>query len=76
MRLRLDVTGRRGRNCQDDVGLQADQLLSERPHPIGVTTGPTRVNPHVAAIGPTQVRKRLIERGGARLPRGIVFVAR
>ena len=33
-------------------------------------------NRDVAAIGPTQARKRLSERGDARLIRGIVFVAR
>jgi hypothetical protein len=38
--------------------LQADQLLRERSYPIDVTAGPTKVDPHVAAIGPTQVRKR------------------
>src|SRR5262249_59903346 len=38
--------------------------------------GPTNVHPPVAAIGPTQFRKRLCERGEARLPRGIVFIAR
>jgi hypothetical protein len=42
--------------------LQADQLLRERSHPIGVTVGPTKVDPHVAAIVPTQARKRLRER--------------
>jgi hypothetical protein len=39
-----------------DVGLQADQLLRERSYPIDVTTAPTKVHPHVAAIDPTQVR--------------------
>src|SRR5215831_2349864 len=66
-RLPLDGSGRRGRACQDDVGLQADQLLRERSYPIGVTAGPTKVHPHVAAIGPAQVRKRLGERREASL---------
>src|SRR5215468_7629678 len=57
-----------------DVGLRADQLLRERLYPIGVTTGPTKVDPHVAAIGPTQVRDRLSERGS--VSHGIVFVPR
>jgi hypothetical protein len=57
-RLPLDGSGRRGRVCHDDVGLQADQLLRERLYPIGVSAGPTKVHPHVAAIGPPQVRKR------------------
>ena len=51
--------------CQDDVGLQADQLLRERSHPINVTAGPTKVHPHVVAIRPTQARRRLRERRGA-----------
>jgi hypothetical protein len=55
--------------------LQADQLPRERSYPIDVTAGPTKVHPHVAAIGPTQVRKRLSERGNVPLPHGIVFVA-
>ena len=57
-------------------GLQADQLLRERSYPIDVTAAPPSVNPRVAANGPTQVRKRLSERGEASLPHGIVFVAR
>ena len=67
---------RRRRVCQDDVGLQADQLLHECLHPIGVTASPTTVRPHVAAIRPTQVRKRVRERGEATLLLGIVSVAR
>src|SRR6516162_239818 len=63
--LPLEGSGRRSRVCHYDVGLQADQLLGECLYPIGVTTGPTYVDPHVAAIGPTQIRKRLRERGEA-----------
>jgi hypothetical protein len=54
--------------------LQADQLLRERSYPIGVIAGPAEVDPHVAAIGPTQARKRLSERGEASLRHGLVFV--
>jgi hypothetical protein len=72
----LDGSGRRGPACQDDVGLQADQLLRERSHPIGVTAVPSKVHPHVAAVGPTEVRKRLRERREARLQQRIVFVER
>jgi hypothetical protein len=39
--------------------LQADQLLRERLYPIGIVAVPPKVHPHVAAIGPIQVRKRL-----------------
>jgi hypothetical protein len=39
--------------------LQADQLLRERSHPIDVASAKPTVHPHVAALGPTQVRKRL-----------------
>src|SRR5262249_8090451 len=75
-RLPLEGSGRRGRGCQDDVGLLADQLLRERSYPIDLTAGPTKVHPHVAAIGPTQPRKRLSERREVRLRQGTVFVAR
>jgi hypothetical protein len=54
--------------------LQADQLLRERSYPVGVSAAPPKVDPHVAAIGPTQVCKRLREGKDARLHRGIVFV--
>jgi hypothetical protein len=53
--------------------LQADQLLRKRWYPIAVTARPTKVHPHVAAIGPTQVRKRLSERRDVSLRQGIVF---
>jgi hypothetical protein len=65
---------RRGRFCHDDVGLQADQLLRKRSYPIGVTAVPPKVHPQVAAIGPTQARKRLRERRDESLRQGIVFV--
>jgi len=75
LRRLLDGNGRRGRGCHDDVGLQADQLLRECSHPIGVIAAPTKVDPHVAAIGPTQVRERFCERRYERLRCcGIVFV--
>jgi hypothetical protein len=64
-----------GHDCHDDVGLQADQLLRERSCPIDVTAGPTTINPRVAAIGPTQVRKRLRERRDDSLHLRVVFVA-
>src|SRR5262249_13784145 len=35
---------------------------------------PTRVHPQVAPIGPTQIRKRLRERGEAKVRLSIVFV--
>ena len=38
--LPLEGNGRRGRDCQDDVRLQADQLLGERSYPIVVTAAP------------------------------------
>jgi acetyl esterase/lipase len=55
--------------------LQADQLLRERSRPIDVTAAPTKVHPHVAAIGPTQARKRLNERRNDSRHSGIVFNA-
>jgi len=48
----------------------------ERSYPIDVTAGPKQVQPRVAAIGPTQVRKRLSERRDENLLQGVVFVAR
>ena len=49
-RLPPDGNRRRGPDCKDDVGLQADQLLRERSHPIDVTAVPTKFHPQVAAI--------------------------
>src|SRR6516165_6936046 len=57
-------------------GSQADQLVRVRSYQIDVTAGPTKVHAHVAAIGSTQVRKRLCERGNVSLPHGIVFDVR
>jgi hypothetical protein len=54
--------------------LQADQLLRGRSYLIGVIAAPPNVHPHVTAIGPAQVRKRLRERRVAKLPLRIVFV--
>jgi hypothetical protein len=76
LRLPLDGNGRRGPECNDDVGLQANQVLHKRSYPIDVTAVPPNVHQHVAAIGPIQVRKRLRERREAKLLQGIVFVAR
>jgi hypothetical protein len=56
--------------------VQADQLLRERSYLIDVGAAPTKVNPHAAPIGPTQVPKRLRERGEATHRRRIVFVKR
>src|SRR5215475_2640063 len=75
-RLPLEGNGRRGRGGHDDVGLQADQLLREPLYPNDVTAEPTKVHPHVAAIGPTQVRNRLRERRDDSLRQGIGFVER
>jgi hypothetical protein len=56
--------------------LQTNQILRECSHPIVVTAGPTKVHPHIAAIGPTPVCKRVSERRVAKLPLRIVFVER
>jgi hypothetical protein len=54
-----------------------DMWTTRRALPTcGVTAGPTKVHPHVAAIGPTQARKRLRKRREATLNLRIVFVAR
>jgi hypothetical protein len=47
-RLPLDGSGRRDPGCQDDVGLQADQLLRERAYPIDLCVLP-RIRTLVAA---------------------------
>src|SRR6516165_8992391 len=75
-RLPLDGNGRRGPARHDDVGFQADQLVCERWYPIDVSAGPTKVHPRAAAIGPTQARNSLSERGTAtlRLRIRIVFI--
>jgi hypothetical protein len=75
-RLPLEGNNRRGPECHDDVGLQADQLLRERWYSIGVMAVPPKVHPHVAAIRPTQIRKRLRERREATHRHGIIFVIR
>jgi hypothetical protein len=71
--LPLEANSRRGPAGQDDVGFQANQLLRERSYSI-VIAGPPEVHPHVAAIGPTQVSKRLRERRDHSLRHGIAFV--
>jgi hypothetical protein len=73
---RLNGNGRRVPVCHDNVRLQGDQLLRERPYPIAVAAAPTKVHPHVAAFGPAHVRKRMRERRDASLRRGIIFVKR
>src|SRR5262249_654839 len=75
-RLPVDGNGPRGPGCHDDVGSQADQLLRERSYPIDITAAPTKVHPHVASIGPAQVRKRSRERRKLRFCQRIVFVER
>jgi putative ABC transport system substrate-binding protein len=52
--------------------LQADQLPRELLYPIDVTAAPSNVDPHVAAFGPTQARKRLREHRDATLPLRII----
>ena len=53
----------------------AQELVGSQP--VGVIqAAPPEVHPQVAANGPTQIRKRLRERGEERLVDGIVFVAR
>ena len=61
-RFPVEGSSRRGPACQDNVGLQADQLVRERSHPIGANAGRPKVHPYVVAIGPTQARERLSER--------------
>jgi hypothetical protein len=48
---------------EDRVGLQIDQFFREHPRPVDAADGPAKVHPHVAAVGPTQLRKSLHESG-------------
>jgi hypothetical protein len=57
-------------------GCKPTNSCGERSYPIDVIAVPPKVNPHVAAIGPTQAGKRLSERRVATLLLGIVFVER
>jgi hypothetical protein len=50
--------------------------VRKRSYLIFVITAPTKVDPHVSAIGPAQVRKVLREHRDAMLPLRIVFVER
>jgi hypothetical protein len=56
--------------------LQTNQLLRERSCPSKVIAVPTKVHPHVAANGPTQVSKGLRKRSEGTLAFSIVFVNR
>ena len=53
-RFPLEGNGRHGRACQDDVGLQGNQLLRERSCPIDVTAAQRRAVRMLTAIGPTE----------------------
>jgi hypothetical protein len=61
--LPLEYSGHWSPACEDHVGSQPDQLFREHPPPVDVAGGPTNVHPQIAAIGPTQLRKPLRERG-------------
>jgi hypothetical protein len=57
-------------------GCRPTNSCASGPRPIGVAATPPNVHPHVAAIGPPQVRKRLRERRVATLHLRVVFVER
>src|SRR5215467_12718055 len=48
--------------AKDHVGVQFDQLFGEDPHPTNVTTGPTIIDLHIAAVCPAQFLQLLCER--------------
>jgi hypothetical protein len=75
-RLPLDGSGRRGRGrgCQDDVRLHADQLMRERSHPIDVIALPLEVHPHVAAPSVQPKSASACVNAEMCLRQGIVFV--
>ena len=55
------------------VAAQAQAQQKQMPV-VGFIAAPVKVHPHVAAIGPTQVRKDLSEPRVATLPLRIIFV--
>jgi hypothetical protein len=74
--LPLQCGGRWGSVCENYVRLEAEQLFCRHPHPVNVTGSPTNVYPHVAAIGPTQLRKSLHEPREVGFSLAIVFIVR
>jgi hypothetical protein len=74
LRLPLYRSGHGGRACDNHIGLQVDQFFREHLHPLGAAGGPTNVDPHIAAIGPTQLRKPARQPGRIGLRLRIVFI--
>ena len=60
---------------QDDVGRERDQFRRVFAKALVVASGPARVDPHVAADGPAQLRQRLQERRDPGLKLRIVRAA-
>src|SRR5262249_5195736 len=50
--------------------------MRERSYPIAVIALPPKLHPHVAAIGPTQLHKRLSEPRKASLRHGLILIKR
>jgi hypothetical protein len=60
---RVCFTGKDARTEAGQPVVAAGGMRGEHSHPVNIACGPTNVHPQVAAIGPTQLRKPLRERG-------------
>ena len=59
-----------------NVRRERGQFRSVFASVVDIAGAPAVIDPHVAAVGPTQARKRLSECGEETLRRGIDFIAR
>jgi hypothetical protein len=71
-RLPLKCSSRSSRTRNNNVRLQANQLSREQVYSVRLY-GPTNVHPQVAAFGPTQIEKCLLEKAHLRLSLRVVF---
>ena len=53
------ATVRSAGSSHDDVRRERDQFRRVSAKVVGIGRGPARVDPHVAAVGPAQLRQRL-----------------
>jgi hypothetical protein len=59
--------------CENHVGLQGHQLFRKSPYPIDVTSPPTNLDTHIAAVDPPQFGQPLREPGKLGRSLGITF---
>src|SRR5262249_34965571 len=72
--LPLYRSGHFGRACDNHIGLQVDQFFREHLHPLDAASAPANVDSHIAAIGPTQLRKPARQPGRVGLRLRISFI--